>query len=260
VGLSIRLQKQKHACEVMVVIIKYLRSKTMKALHVSGRCQGFTLLELLSVVAVMAVLTGLSVPAFRALQASGGVGKAAVDLAKTLELARVHAMANGTYVRVVFSEIPESMERSQPATVALVLVSANGSDAGDMADVSEWRTLSSPLVLDNLKIFDSLDARQPDTGADVTPAGRNDTGTRLGEFSRQVSGWGGLLRFNAFVQFSPSGEAGVSADQPARYIKIALDRPKPGVNDQALARNPFILRLSGTNGSINVLRAEAMNL
>jgi hypothetical protein len=61
------------------------------------------------------------------------------------------------------------------------------------------------------------------------------------------------LTFTAFVQFDPSGEARVNTTELARNIKIGLDKPAPQGG-----KNPFILRLSGMNGTIVVIRKEDM--
>ena len=48
----------------------------------------------------------------------------------------------------------------------------------------------------------------------------------------------------------------MSFTEPARYIKIAIDRPL--TNTVSMKRDPFILRLSGVNGSIITLRADGI--
>jgi prepilin-type N-terminal cleavage/methylation domain-containing protein len=222
---------------------------------------GFTLIELLTVMTIVAILGAASMPALRALASAGNTNKAATGLSQTLELARVYAMANSTYVRVVISEMPAGSGNTTPTLVALTLYSAEGSGSGDMAKPEEWPSLGKPLVLHNLKMFDSLNANKPDTSLDVTPAGTNVKGTRLADFTRRIAGLGsGNLTFASTIQFSPSGEATVSEDEPARYIKIAIDQPVGQNGSTALEKNPVIVRLSGTNGSISVLRAEDMNL
>lgn len=223
--------------------------------------RGFTLIELLTVMTIMAILGAVTVPALRSLLSAGKVNKAATGLSQTLELARVYAMANSTYVRVVISEMPVGSGRTTPTLVALTLYSAEGSEAGDMSKSEEWPTLGKPLVLDNLKMFDTLNASKPDTRLDVTPAGTNVQGTRLADFTRRIPGLGtGSLTFASTIQFNPSGEATVCEDEPARYIKIAIDQPSGQNGSTALEKNPLIVRLSGTNGSISVLRAEDLNL
>jgi prepilin-type N-terminal cleavage/methylation domain-containing protein len=64
----------------------------------------FTLLELLVVMAVIAILMVLIVPAFTNLKSAGDVTNTAYTIKGVLERARTYAMANNTYVWVGFYE------------------------------------------------------------------------------------------------------------------------------------------------------------
>lgn len=224
------------------------------------RPTAFSLVELLAVMAIIVALSAVSVPAIQSVKGGSTVNKAVADLSSTLELARTHAMANRTYVRVLLAETPASGSQLLPQLVALPIYSANGSASGDMAQPSEWPALSKPLVMDDLKVFDSMQGSAPvNTTSDVTPMGSNVLGTVMAPVSRQV-GARGTLSFTGVIQFSPAGEARVSFDEPARHIKIAVDQPTAGNTVEGRKKNPFILRLSGMNGSIRVLRAGELTL
>lgn len=221
---------------------------------------GFSLIELLAVMAIIVTLSAVSVPALQSVKGGSSINKAVSDLSSTLELARTHAMANRTYVRVLLSETPAGGGQMLPQVIAQPIYSANGASAGDMADASQWPALGKPLVLENLQVFDTLEGNSPvDTSADVTPMGGNVQGTFMTPVSRQAGGKG-LRSFTGVIQFSPTGEARVSFDEPARHIKIALDQPGAGNANEGLKKNPFILRLSGINGSIRILRAGDLTL
>lgn len=224
------------------------------------RQTAFSLVELLAVMAIIVALSAVSVPAIQSVKGGSTVNKAVADLSSTLELARTHAMANRTYVRVLLAETPASGNQLLPQLVALPIYSANGSASGDMTQASEWPALSKPLVLDDLKVFDTMQGSSPvNTASDVTPMGSNVLGTIMDPVSRQVGGRG-PLKFTGVIQFSPTGEARVSFDEPARHIKIAVDQPMAGNTVEGRKKNPFILRLSGMNGSIRVLRAGELTL
>lgn len=219
----------------------------------------FSLIELLAVMGIIVALSAVSVPALQSVKGGSSVNKALADLSSTLELARTHAMANRTYVRVLLAEVPAGGNQMLPQLVALPVYSANGSASGDLSEAEVWPALGRPLVLDDLKVFDTLDGSTPvDTSADVTPMGANLQGPKMADVVRQVPGRG-ALRFSGVIQFSPTGEARVSFEEPARHIKIAIDRPV-AEGTAGRKRNPFILRLSGMNGSIRVLRAGELNL
>lgn len=220
----------------------------------------FSLVEILSVMAIIVALSAISVPALQSIRGGGNVNKAVADLSSTLELARTHAMANRVYVRVLLGEVPAGGSQVLPSIVALPVFSADGTLGGDMADVEAWPALGRPLVLENLQIFDSMDGVTPlDTSGDVTPLGVNVQGEFMDPVTRSVPGRGALT-FAGVIQFSPSGEARVSFDEPARHIKLAIDQPAAGNGQEALKKNPFILRLSGMNGSIRILRAGELAL
>jgi len=193
----------------------------------------------------MAMVMAFSGPAIQALSGAGSVNKAIGDLSGILQSARACAMATHTYVRVAVGKVDSNPGTANPATVFLTMLSADGTlDAGtDMANTSKWPALGKPLVLDNLLVDDAIAGTSPNTSGDVLPSS-----SKISTFIRAVGGQN--VSFKAgFIQFSPNGEARVSLTEPARYIKIAMD--KPGVQS---GRNPFILRLSGINGTVKVLR------
>ena len=73
---------------------------------------GFTLVELLVVIAVIVVMMVLAVPAFNAIRGSADFGTEVFDVAGTLDQARAYAMANNTYVLVGITEVTSSKSSS----------------------------------------------------------------------------------------------------------------------------------------------------
>lgn len=219
--------------------------------------EAFSLIELLAVTAIVAMLGVVTLPAIQSLRGAGSVNRAIADLSGTLELARTHAMANRTYVRVLLAPIGPAEGRLNPGTVALVVYSADGSSRNpDMTDTTAWPMLSRPLILDNLAISDSIQgAGGLSTAADATPSGQNVPGDLMTAFPRAVPGVG-TVQFSQVIQFGPSGEARVGFDQPARHIKLGIARP--GESGPAL-ENAFALRISGVNGSVNILRDDRIS-
>src|SRR6266513_6266223 len=69
-----------------------------------GRCRGFTLLELLVVIGIVALLMVLIVPAFTNIKSGTDVTSAAYTIKGVLDTARTYAKANNTYTWVGFYE------------------------------------------------------------------------------------------------------------------------------------------------------------
>jgi prepilin-type N-terminal cleavage/methylation domain-containing protein len=77
---------------------------------------GFSLLELLIVVGIIAVLLVLIAPAFTSLKSAGDVTSAAYTIKGVLDTARTYAKANNTYTWVGFYEEDVSQTSTTPAT------------------------------------------------------------------------------------------------------------------------------------------------
>jgi prepilin-type N-terminal cleavage/methylation domain-containing protein len=79
----------------------------------AGLCEGgFTLLELLSVIGVIAILLVLIGPAFTTIKSGTDVTTAIYGVKGVLENARAYAKANHTYVFVGFAEVDSSVDPS----------------------------------------------------------------------------------------------------------------------------------------------------
>ena len=69
---------------------------------------GFTLVEMLVVIVILAILVGLAIPSVTSLMKSGGLSAAAREVSNTLGLARQYAITHRTKTRVVFAHNPPS--------------------------------------------------------------------------------------------------------------------------------------------------------
>lgn len=213
----------------------YIKSKGSRA---------FSLAELLVVIGIMAVLTMLAGPAVSSMSGAGSVNKVIGDLSGAVQQARIQAISQHTYVRVALGQVSASGVRVRPSLVVLVIYSADGTldaeGAADMSDMNKWPAVARALILENYTVNDSLGALD-----DSKPSESN-----IASFQRPIGAMG-QVTFNSFIQFNPSGEARVVKAEPSHFIKIGVDRPAPQDG-----KNPFVLRLSGINGSINILRKE----
>lgn len=213
---------------------------------------GFTLVELLVVLTIMGVVVGLSVSALQGLTGAGSIDRSITDLSGALDLARSYARANHTYVRVGLGQAAPGPTSPTPSVAVVMLYSSDGElDAAsptNMVDSGQWPQVCPPIFLRNLVFSDSLNGANPNTTLDAVPSQTN-IGPLTPQNPPSIAG----ITFSNFIQFDPGGEAQVSTAQLARNIKIGLDKPAPqqGVN-------PFILRLSGMNGTIVVIRKEGM--
>ena len=77
---------------------------------------GFTLVELIVVIALISTLMVLVAPAFTGIKGAGDVTSAAYTIKDALEQARTYAMAYKTYVWIGFYEEPAGQPSTNPAT------------------------------------------------------------------------------------------------------------------------------------------------
>src|SRR5205814_1611240 len=80
------------------------------------RSRGFTLLEMLIVMGIIAILMVLLAPAFTSIKSGTDVTSAAYTIKGVLDQARTYAMANNTYTWVGLYEEDASQPSTNPAT------------------------------------------------------------------------------------------------------------------------------------------------
>jgi prepilin-type N-terminal cleavage/methylation domain-containing protein len=228
---------------------------------VRERVSAFTLIELLTVISIIAILMALVVPAFTSLKSAGNVTSAVSTVRETLEQARTYAMANNTYVWVGFAG---SVGATVTGQVSLVIVASNdGTQLGtDSTSFSQLVVGTGPGTVTQISKLKRLENFH--VGDAVAPT--ND-GTEFGNrpsvpATYQVSSSGDTAHpftvqqttFNRWIQFSPRGEPVVEggATQIADYAEVGL-LPTYG---SALALTPNIaaIQISGFGGNVKIYR------
>jgi hypothetical protein len=164
----------------------------------------FTLAELLTVAAVIAVLLALAMPVFSGIKTSGDLTRAAYDLAGLLRECRACAMADNTFVFVGFAEQDAAPDASggPPAGSGMVRVAAVESRDGTRGYDAACGSLPSPAW------------SHYNNGANFNPVGALQHFDNLHLLPYRLPPEGGLKRPVVGPQYNLGGIGGSHAYKP----------------------------------------------
>jgi prepilin-type N-terminal cleavage/methylation domain-containing protein len=111
------------------------------------RNDGFTLIEMLTVIVIIVIIFSIGVPAFNNLMKSGGLNGASREVANTLGLARQYAITHRTTTCVVF---PFSGTTGAGTNLAPLYQSYAVIDLGSANYISKWEHLPLGTVFMNV--------------------------------------------------------------------------------------------------------------
>jgi prepilin-type N-terminal cleavage/methylation domain-containing protein len=255
------------------------------ATHRSSLRRGFTLIELMVVIAVVVIMTVLLVPALPSLKGSGDITNAAYTIAGALEQGRAYAMANNTYVWVGFYEedansiAPTNASPAYPGRGRLlvaIVASTDGTKIFENAD--PIASLPATRINQVGKLTKIEGVHLTDIGAPPSPApiptpapnslaGRPDLpyteGAPFTHFNRISSDSTDATRFSFSVQnytfyktvrFNPRGEANVNSTYAMKHgAEIGL-RPTHGSVVDTNSTNVVAVQFSGVSGNFKIYR------
>ncbi|HSI84249.1 MAG: Tfp pilus assembly protein FimT/FimU [Candidatus Methylacidiphilales bacterium] len=260
------MKRLNHAARVSFPAI-FLLARGRRGLFSRPRA-GFSIVELMSVLAAMSVMVALAMPALSGVQRAGAVNLAAYEIAGTLEQARAYAMANNTYVFVGIAEDPAAT--GSGSAPAQLLVATMGSKDGTRSlggSGANLTPLSRLLRISGIRLEDSL----PNPQAGATPGGlsRPDVAAayRLGNTASTTDASGTFswkpgaalpaVTFSKVILFDPRGTPAIPSEAASmalpKYLEISLV-PSLGYTASGSVPNCAALVLDGVTGSVRIYR------
>jgi prepilin-type N-terminal cleavage/methylation domain-containing protein len=230
--------------------------------HSTAR-RGFTLLELLVVMAIIIVLSILTIPNLASLLGGENMTRNLAQLSDTLEVAREYATANNTYVWIAF--YPNTGSNGINTLTVAVFASNDGTDPASTTSTpwgnaacsyglvpsSEISLISKMTTLKQISLLNA--ASFPIGTLPATPAvsaSVNSVATTPGGlFTARVPG-GTTVNFTQAIEFLPSGQARNSSS-PTNVIDLDI-QPQTGTTAQS--QNVAVLRINGLTGQTVIYR------
>jgi prepilin-type N-terminal cleavage/methylation domain-containing protein len=238
--------------------------------HGHERVRGFSLIELLIVMALIAILIVLIAPAFTTIKGGTDVTKAAYTIKGVLDTARTYAKANNTYTWVGFCEEDVLSTTSGCGGTGRIVMSIVASKDGTDPTLVPPQNLTASLTqvgkltkIDNLHLATFTDG----LGTGSTFPNRppvtytvNNTQTKYSLASMANSSTpftfpsGSPYTFLKVVQFSPSGVArfnnSVSNYPPQPAAEIGIEPIHGNVVPNPTPANVFALQFGGVGGDV----------
>lgn len=213
----------------------------------------FSLVELLTVVAVMSLLLSFVVPAVSSLARGSRLNQSLVEIAGTIDQARQYAIAQNTYVWVAMRPDPEATDGD--ALSVVVLASKTGIDPSPWSNYgtvpnARIDLISRPRTFSQIRFEDAAtfgSDQIPDLADKPSVASTNSPSSGTAVFSVRLPGEGANVNFERVIQFTPAGEARVASSM-IDIIEFGL-HPSRGGED-----NVAVVRIQGLTGRTAVHR------
>jgi prepilin-type N-terminal cleavage/methylation domain-containing protein len=225
--------------------------------------RGFSLVELLVVMAIMSVLAYATTPFFNSLLSAGRLSQSASDISSILAQARAYAMAKNTYVYVGMQEV-DGMQPSASNGVGKIAVAVVASLDGTRPYTTGPLVASDLAAISKPQIFGDTHLTKSSTlinGAGMTsrPTASVDLGSTSATttFQWPLSGTP-QNSFLKVIEFDPQGSARVqtgAAFNPSveAYIEIPLVSAH-GNAAAANISNQAAVQVDGVTGAVAVYR------
>jgi type II secretory pathway pseudopilin PulG len=175
---------------------------------------GFSLVEILVVMAFAALLLGLGLPALNSMRTAGGFTKDVQQIADTLSFARAHALSKGRSVDVGLRSVNDGI---------VLVVGERG--ASDFHPIARTKTLSGARVEEFSPASELPPIQDPASGA-----------------------------FTQIIRFNGRGEARVRVDGVDREVSIQLLPNINGETPEALRANSAEILVHGLSGGVSMVR------
>ncbi len=258
---------------------------------VSSRVRAFSLIELLTVVAIIGVVMAFLVPAYTSIKTANELVQATNGVAGALERARTYAMANNLYVYVGLAEVnadvsadtvpqtPAASGGGGRVAVAAVAV-RDGTRGYDLLSTlpnpawSEYNRGAGLISLGKLEVYENVHLAAslgtiPATGAMARPAVSdaymlgNPACKSITPFSWPLATdiGGGQYTFEKVIQFDPQGVARIqystNQDIIVGWTEIALQQTH-GSSIPSTPNTPTgaiaAVQVDGMTGAVRVFR------
>ena len=221
---------------------------------------GFSLIELLVVISIIAVLAAAMGPAFNAFMGAGGLAKAAGDISSTMQLARSYAMSKNTYVYVGFQEVDAVQPTISDGAGRLVLAavaSKAGTRATDFTNgvvaISKAQMLNGAHLTSTASLTAEGNMKRPSADLDMSST----TAHANFQFKWPIGGTP-KYTFARVIEFDPQGVARVQttasgSSSVVPCIEIALV-PARGNTVLAANANQASVQINGITGATRIFR------
>ena len=266
----------------MTVLFRRTYSRRSCPVVASGK-GGFTLLELLVVIGMIAILFVLVAPTFTTLKSGNDITNSAYTISDALEQARNYAMAGNTYVWVGFYEEDATASAPTNATppypgkgrlLMAIVYSTDGTKIFDDSDpaaalpTTRIRQLGKLIRLEGLHITDIGAPSSPNPSSDSLDS-RSDwpytyaAGLSADHYNRISSDSADTTRFKFAIQnytfaktirFNPRGEANLNSTYSLKNTAEIGIRPTHANRVDNVSRNLVAIQFGGIGGNFKIYR------